>query len=97
MTVPGGWPRQNPVRRRKRQPSVARGSPVGFRVVKPLRDQGQFRMAVTARGFLRATAGSAGIPFFHPGIMRVDRSTKSDAQVVKRFAPTTVTTAPCLP
>ena len=39
------------------QPSVARGCPVGFRLFQPLRDQGEHRMAVIARGFLRATAG----------------------------------------
>ena len=58
---------------------------LGFRLFQPLRDQGEHRMAVTARGFLRATAGSAGDSFFHLGMMRVDRSTKSDAHAVKCF------------
>ena len=35
--------------------------------------------------FLRATAGSAGNPFFHLGMMRVDWSIRSDAQAVGCF------------
>ena len=38
-------------------------APLGFQLSQPLPDQGEHRMAVTARGFLRATAGPAGGSF----------------------------------
>ena len=37
---------------------------LGFRLFQPIRDQGEHRTVVTARGFLQATAGPAGDSFF---------------------------------
>ena len=42
------------------KPPVTRSRSLGRRLFQPLRDQGQYRVAVTVRGVLLATAGSAG-------------------------------------
>ena len=54
---------------------------MGFRLFELLRDRGEHRIALTARCIPRATAERQVVLVIHPGMMRVDRSTKSDAQV----------------